>query len=85
LTKEMAMYAEEDVVRIAIRDSLYINLYRPEINLKSVSLLGCPIASAIACVMAEATGKIVTIERIIFSSENRKIEIEFQLFKDDPR
>jgi hypothetical protein len=79
MTKEMTMNAEKDAVRMMIRDSLYINLYRPEINLKSVSLLGCPIASAIACAIAETTGKLVTIQNIKFSSEDRTTYVEYQL------
>ena len=56
LAKTMAMELNGDKVRLKMFDSLYRNLYSLRNNLKSVDLLGCPIASAVACALAKASG-----------------------------
>jgi hypothetical protein len=82
LAKDITMQAEADNVNLTIRNSIYMNLYSPENNLKSISLLGCPIVSAIACAIAKTAGKAVTIQNIEFSSEDLTTKIEFQLVKE---
>jgi len=80
LAKEITLYSERNAsVKLKIRDSLYMNLYNPESNLKSISLLGCPIASAIACVITKHTGRPVTIHNIQVTPENLTTEIEYQI------
>jgi hypothetical protein len=63
LAKEMKMVIEENQVKLKLSDSIYKNLYSSENNLKSISLLGCPIVSAVACALAKASGKPVTIQK----------------------
>jgi hypothetical protein len=75
LVKEIEMKTEEDQVHLKIFDSVYKNLYSVEGNLKSVHFLGCPIVSAIACLIAKATGKIVTIHKDRVSPEGQTIEV----------
>lgn len=79
LARDMTMHAEADRVDLTLLDSLYMSLYSPESNLKSISLLGCPIASAIACAIAKTTGKAVVIQKVRSSSEDRTTEIEYEL------
>jgi hypothetical protein len=81
LTKEMTMHEETERVNLTIHDSLYRNLYIPEYNLKSISLLGCPIVAAIACAIAKTTRKIVTIQNLKVSPEDRITEIEYQILQ----
>jgi len=75
LAKEIEMKIEDNQIYVKILDSTYKNLYRLEENLKSVHLLGCPLASAIACSLAKASGKMVTIQRDNVSIDAQTIEV----------
>ncbi|MEM1589555.1 MAG: hypothetical protein QW175_03965, partial [Candidatus Bathyarchaeia archaeon] len=62
-------------------DSTYKNLYSLEENLKSVHLLGCPIASAIACALAKVSGKMVMILRDNMSADGKTLEVWYRLME----
>jgi hypothetical protein len=79
IAKDITMSTEADEVNLTLCDSLYNHLYSHESNLKSVNILGCPIASAIACAIAKTTGKIVTIENTKVYEQDLRTEIEYKL------
>jgi hypothetical protein len=81
LAKEMAMDLDDDHVHLKIVDSLYKNLYKAEDSLKSVILLGCPIASAVACALAKASGRTVTIEKQQLSPDGSAIDVCYRIIK----
>jgi hypothetical protein len=78
LAKEIEMKTENNQIYLKITDSIYRDLYRQE-NLKSIQLLGDPLTSAVACTIARATGRLVTIQNINFSPHTQTIETTFQL------
>ena len=73
LTKEIKMTTNENNVTLSIHDSLYKNLYSKEYNLKSINLIGCPIVNAVACAIAESTGKPTLIQEIKTAHEGKTI------------
>jgi len=79
LAKEIEMKSEKDIVHLKIVDSTYKDLYARKENLMSVHSLGCPIASALACAIAKATGKIVTIQKDRVSLDGQIIEVWLQI------
>ena len=79
LAKEMEMELGEGQVYLKTFDSLYKNLYSAENNLKSISLLGCPIVSAVACAIAKASGKTVTIQKQKVSPDGLAIEVWYRI------
>ncbi|MEM2971701.1 MAG: hypothetical protein QW270_04685 [Candidatus Bathyarchaeia archaeon] len=79
LAKEMEMKVESNQVYLKMLDSTYKNLYTAEENLKSIHFLGCPIVSAVACAVAKATGKIVTIQRDSVSPDGQTIEVWYSV------
>jgi hypothetical protein len=81
LVKEMEMKAEDNQVYVKMLDSAYKNLYTAEENLKSVHFLGCPLVSAIACAIAKATGRMVTIQKDNISLDGQTIEVWYNLVK----
>jgi hypothetical protein len=81
LAREMAMKLERNGVKLTIHDSLYMSLYNSGSNLKSISLLGCPIASAVACVIAKHIGRAVAIQNIEVTSESLTTEVEYQILQ----
>ncbi|MEM2738145.1 MAG: hypothetical protein QXK93_04070 [Candidatus Bathyarchaeia archaeon] len=78
LAKEAEMKIEDNSVNLKISDSVYKSLYIDE-NLKSVYLLGCPIASAVACALAKASGKAVTIQKVNASIDGQTVEIRYRM------
>jgi hypothetical protein len=78
LAKEIEMKTENNQIHLKTVDSIYKNLYRQD-NLKSVQLLGDPLTSTVACTIARATGKQVTIQNINVSPDTQTIETTFQL------
>jgi hypothetical protein len=79
LAKDIAMTLEENQVNLKIIDSIYKNLYSAENNLKSISVLGCPIASAVACVLAKVSGKAVAIQKHKVSPDGLTIEVWYRI------
>jgi hypothetical protein len=78
LAKEIEMKAENHLIILKITDSVYKNLYRDE-TLKSVTLLGDPLVSAVACTIAKATGKQVTIQTLNISPDAQTLEATLEL------
>ena len=78
LAGNVEIYEEENLIHVKIEDSIYKDLYSPERRLKSVHLLGCPLASAIACALCKATGKLVTITKDAVSPDLKTIELWYQ-------
>ena len=58
---------------------LYESLYSSDYRLKSVSLLGCPVVSAVACALAKASGKTVIIKEQALSPSNYGVNAVFKL------
>ena len=54
---------------------LYDSLYNPESKPKSVSLLGCPVVSAVACALAKTSGKTVVVKEQVASPGNSVIAV----------
>lgn len=88
LTKEIKMNTNENSVTLQINDSLYRNLYSQKYNLKSINIIGCPIVSAVACAIAESTGKPTLIQKIKSSPDGKIITATFKIvnrmFEEQP-
>ena len=83
LAKEMAIILNGDEAHLKIVDSLYKNLYNVRDNLKSVGLLGCPIASAVACALAKNSGRIVTIQKHQVSPDGSAVKLWYRIGQGD--
>ena len=79
LSKETELLQEETEIQLRLSDSLYQNLYSKENNFKSVNLLGCPIASAVACAIAKSSGKPVMIKRQRITPAGQTIGIWYRI------
>ena len=74
--KEIQMKTENKVVSLKMTNSIYRNLYLKE-DLKTVRLLGCPLASAIAGATAKCAGKPAYIQSVEVSPNANTIEISY--------
>lgn len=82
MARELELLPDETGVRLTLLDSLYSNLYSRETGLKSVSLVGCPLASAVACAIAEATGKPVIIQKQEISIDGMSIKMWYRVVQE---
>lgn len=78
LAKEIEIKTQNNQITLKTTDSIYKNLYHEE-TLKSVRLLGDPLVSALACTIAKATGKQLTIQTLNTSPDAQTIEATLQL------
>lgn len=81
LAKEMTMEQNGDLVYLKLSNSLYKHLYDVQNNLKTINLLGCPIASAVACALAKTTGRTVTIQKSQVSPDSLSIEVWYLILQ----
>ena len=79
LAKDLTMTAEAKHIHLSVQNSVYKSLYDPEDGPKSARLLGCPIVSAIACILAQASGKTIALAETNASLDGSTIEIEYQI------
>jgi len=78
LAKEIEMKTENNQIHLKMTNSVYKNLYRDE-NLKSIRLIGDPLVSAVACAIARASGKQVTIQAIDISPDSQTIQATLEV------
>jgi hypothetical protein len=82
LAEEMNLQIlNESTVQLHVVGVLYESLYKPESISKSVSLLGCPVVSAVACALAKSSGKTVMITEQKFWPEGLGVEATFTFIK----
>lgn len=80
LAKWAEMSVVKDGVSLRANGVLYQSLYRAEPPLKSVGILGCPVVSAVATILARSSGKTVTIKNQVFSPLNSGVQVAFNFF-----
>ena len=81
LAMEMELTPSDDQVGLRLVDSVYKGLYGGENDLKSVTLLGCPIASAVACAVAKTSGRPVFIQDHGITVEGSTVRVLYQIVK----
>ena len=75
--------AESNTVRIEIRSSDYRSLLKDITDLSSFpNSLGCPLSSAIACVLAEASEKPVAIKNWQTSDDGNELQVEYLILEE---
>jgi hypothetical protein len=79
LANEISLSQKDEEIRLMLKDSAYQNLYSRQFGLKSIILIGCPIASAVACALAKSTGKRVVLQSLKIGLETKIIMITFRI------
>ena len=82
IAKEIEMTIEESEITIKIKGSAYKKLYAKEANLISIPLLGCPLASAVACALTKSSNKVVKITKHEVSPNDLAIQVTYQIMQD---
>lgn len=81
LASNVEISEEHNLIHVKVQNSIYTDLYSSEHKLKSVHLLGCPLASAVACAVCKTTGKPVTIAKDAVSPDLKTIEFWYQILE----
>lgn len=69
-------------IKVKITNSICQDLHKQERNLSHIlNKIGCPLCSAIACVLAKATGKPITIEKTQTSLDGKTLEIHYRMLE----
>lgn len=84
IAQNLEINIESDKASIRIENTSYASLTKENKNfLNLYESVGCPIASALACALAKATGKPIIIEKQKVDEETKTIEIEFRIIKEE--
>lgn len=84
IAKNLDISMEENRIHVMIEDSQYQNLTTEAAKYTTLyEKLGCPLSSAIACALAKATGKPITIEKQEIDEENKTISIEYLVMEEE--
>jgi hypothetical protein len=82
MVKDFEMQVDGNNVRFKIVESVYSDFCKQLRESTMVcSSLGCPICSALACVIAMASGKPVSFEKDAFSADGRTIESFYRILE----
>ena len=77
------MKVEDNTVHIKFEEPIYSELCKKLRDCTSIcSSLGCPICSAMACVLAQASGKPVAFDKDVRSSDGRTTESTYMIHED---
>jgi hypothetical protein len=79
LAKDVTLKKDEGRFVLFIKDSIYKKLYDQNNGSKSISFLGCPIASAVACLLAQFSGKTITIKETVVSPDELMTKTIFEI------
>lgn len=84
IAQNLDINVETSKIYVKIEKSVYQSLTKEIMKFsKLYENLGCPLSSAIACALAKATGKPVTIEKQKINEENKTIEIEYNIIEEE--
>jgi len=74
---------KNDTIYVKITNSLYDSVCKEARSLKHIcGSIGCPICSAIACAIAKASGKPVTIEKTESTKDGKIIEAYYRIIEE---
>jgi hypothetical protein len=79
LAKEFMMNIQDKRISIIIQKSIFKGLYSVDKGSNSAKLFGCPIVSAIGCILAQNSGKIVTIDEIKSSKDMSILQASYRI------
>ncbi len=77
LAKSAEVSLTENGVSLDATGLLYQNLYRADPPMRSVGILGCPVVSAVASILAKASGKTVVVKEQVFFPVNGGVHAVF--------
>lgn len=85
IAQNLEIKTENNKITVTIENTVFHELCKETQKLTNVyNTLGTPLSSAIACILAKATGKPTIIEKETINEHNKNIEIEYRLIQEEP-
>lgn len=86
IAENIEIETENNRIKTKITNSTFKEAHKENNKLSNTHLyVGCPLSSAIACALAKATGKPITIENIESSEDGKIIETTYQILEAETR
>jgi hypothetical protein len=83
IAEDAEIDAQLDTVTVKLNEHIFSQLCEETRRLKIThESIGCPLSSAIACALAKATGKPVTIEKEEQTQNGKTTEIQYRILED---
>jgi len=83
ITKTINIQTKDNTVTIGITNHIFKDLCEETKKLqKTHETIGCPLSSAIACALAKATGKPITIEKEEQSQDEKTTKIQYTILEE---
>ena len=79
LTNDLIINMQAEHISVLIQKSIYRALYNLDKGSNSAKLFGCPIVSAVGCILAQTSGKIITIDDIKASKDMSTLQVQFRI------
>jgi hypothetical protein len=79
LAKDLTMNIQDKRISIIIQKSIFKGLYSLDKGSNSAKLFGCPILSSIGCILAQTSGKVITIEEIKSSKDMSTLQASYRI------
>lgn len=80
IAEHVDLRTEDNTVTVEVTNNIFTEICRETRKLpKTYKALGCPLSSAIACVLAKATGKPVIIQSNDLSADGRTIKTSYRV------
>ncbi len=79
IVEDFDMQVDGSIVRFKLVKSIYSELCKKLRGSTSIRSLGCPICSAIACILAQASGKPIAFEEDTFSDDGRTVVSTYRI------
>ena len=74
------IHSKNDTIHVKTTNSIYKDICKEARQLSYIcGSIGCPICSAIACAIAKASGKPVTIEKTEYTEDDKIIKVEYKI------
>jgi hypothetical protein len=81
VAKEIKLVQNQNQIDLTITESPFLDLFSKENNLRSIGLLGCPIASAVACAITKITGKRVAVTSLKVIPETKTEHVTYDVIE----
>lgn len=84
LTEEIKIEASNNQIKISLTNPVFGDLHSQDSpHSSTMSLIGCPLCSAIACAITKTAKKPVIIQKIQQSEDNKMVSLTYQLLEKD--
>ena len=83
ITEDLNIQTEDDIITVELIRNIFIDVCRESAKLEKIhESIGCPLCSAIACALAKATGKPITIEKEEQTKDGRTNKIQYRIMQE---